>query len=167
MSFTHCDLWQCSRGQMAEITLTSGANLRLLDLTSCSIYGRGERHQYIGRLAKQPVRLQVPKSVHWHVAVDMQGLKGIICSSIRKLPGPLPELRESLCSVPCLVRDSTPPGTSTDGVQKGWTNYELDGIAARSVKREQKLLPTWHKSPKALLQTRLTISYLITSVIAA
>ncbi|WP_352904944.1 DUF1883 domain-containing protein [Mesorhizobium sp. M0700] len=62
MSFTHCDLWQCSRGQMAEITLTSGANLRLLDLTSCSNYGRGERHQYIGRLAKQPVRPQVPKS---------------------------------------------------------------------------------------------------------
>ncbi|WP_353045560.1 hypothetical protein [Mesorhizobium sp. M1365] len=36
-----------------------------------------------------------------------------------------------------------------------------------SVKREQQLLPTWHKSPKALLPTRLTISDLITSVIAA
>lgn len=50
---------------------------------------------------------------------------------------------------------------------KGWTNYELDGIAARSGKREPQLLPTWHKSPKALLPTRLTVSDLITSVIAA
>lgn len=115
MNFTHCDLGQCSRGQRAEITFTSGANLRLLDLTSCSNHGRGERPQYIGRLAKQPVRLQVPKSVHWHVAVNMQGLEGSTCSSIRKLPGPLPELREALCSVPSLVGDSSPPGTSTDG----------------------------------------------------
>lgn len=60
MNFTHCDLGQCSRGQRAEITFTSAANLRLLDLTSCSNYGHGERPQYIGRLAKQPVRLQVP-----------------------------------------------------------------------------------------------------------
>ncbi|WP_352854688.1 DUF1883 domain-containing protein [Mesorhizobium sp. M0139] len=97
---------ECSRGQMAEITLTSGANLRLLDLTSCSNYGRGERPQYSGRFAKQPVRLKVPKSVHWHVAVDMQGLEGSTCSSIRKLPRPLPELREAPCSVPSLVRDS-------------------------------------------------------------
>ncbi|WP_352908128.1 DUF1883 domain-containing protein [Mesorhizobium sp. M1121] len=114
MNFTHCDLGQCSRGQRAEITFTSGANLRLPDLTSCSNYGRGERPQY-GRLAKQTVRLQVPKSVHWHVAVNMQGLEGSTCSSIRKLPGPLPELREALCSVPSLVRDSSPPGKSTDG----------------------------------------------------
>ncbi|WP_352835670.1 DUF1883 domain-containing protein [Mesorhizobium sp. M0830] len=99
MNFTHCDLGQCSRGQRAEITFTSGANLRLLDLTSCSNYGRGERPQY-GRLAKQTVLLQVPKSVHWHVAVNMQGLEGSTCFSIRKLPGPLPELREALCSVP-------------------------------------------------------------------
>ncbi|WP_352678807.1 hypothetical protein [Mesorhizobium sp. M0618] len=38
--------------------------------------------------------------MHWHVAVKMQGLEGSTYSSIRKLPGPLPELREALCSVP-------------------------------------------------------------------
>lgn len=51
-------------------------------------------------------------------------------------------------------------------LKKGWTNYKLDGIAARSVNPEQQLLPTWHKWPKAVLPTRLTIADLITSVIA-
>ncbi len=33
-------------------------------------------------------------------------------------------------------------------IAKGWTNYELDGIVARSVSGEQVLLPIWHKLTK-------------------
>lgn len=29
-------------------------------------------------------------------------------------------------------------------IQKGWTEYELDGIVARTVKGKQRLLPIWH-----------------------
>jgi TIR domain len=32
---------------------------------------------------------------------------------------------------------------------KGWPQYELDGIVARSVSGEQKLLPIWHEITKA------------------
>lgn len=32
-------------------------------------------------------------------------------------------------------------------INKGWTNYELDGIVSRSVTGEQVLLPIWHNSP--------------------
>ena len=32
---------------------------------------------------------------------------------------------------------------------KGWTNYELDGIVTRSVSGEQILLPIWHNVTKA------------------
>ena len=33
-------------------------------------------------------------------------------------------------------------------IAKGWTNYELDGLIARSVSGEQVLLPIWHKLTK-------------------
>jgi hypothetical protein len=59
---------------------------------------------------RSPYRFQIPRSGHWHVTVDMAGLKGTVRSSIRRLPGALPEAREApLASVPSLVRDSPPP----------------------------------------------------------
>lgn len=33
-------------------------------------------------------------------------------------------------------------------IDKGWTNYELDGIVTRSVSGEQILLPIWHNITK-------------------
>ena len=38
---------------------------------------------------------------------------------------------------------------SKDFFDKGWTNYELDGIVTRSVSGEQILLPIWHNVTKA------------------
>lgn len=75
-----------------------------------SNYKNGRRHSYIGGLArKSPVRLQVPNSGHWYVAVDMQGLRGTTRASVRKLPGMLPEIREApLTSIPSLVREPPP-----------------------------------------------------------
>ena len=33
-------------------------------------------------------------------------------------------------------------------ISKGWPNYELDGIVARSISGEQTLLPIWHNITK-------------------
>jgi phosphoribosylaminoimidazole carboxylase (NCAIR synthetase) len=33
-------------------------------------------------------------------------------------------------------------------IDKGWTNYELDGIVTRAVSGEQILLPIWHNITK-------------------
>lgn len=106
MKFTHYDLGRKERGQIIEITLQgSAANVRLMDSSNLQNYKNGRRHTYYGGLAKSsPVRLQVPSSGHWHVTVDMQGLRGTVRTSVRTLPGPLPTLREpSLASVPSLV----------------------------------------------------------------
>ena len=110
MQFIHTDLGQRKRGEIVEITLTSGANVRLLSSSDFSNYKNGRQHRYIGGLAKKsPVRLQIPSSGHWHVAVDMQGLRGSTRSSVRVLPSPLPELREApLSSIPSLVREPPP-----------------------------------------------------------
>ncbi|WP_407261970.1 DUF1883 domain-containing protein [Klebsiella quasipneumoniae] len=78
MQFIHNDLGQRKRGEIVEITLTSGANVRLMDSSNFSSYKNGRRHSYIGGLAKRsPIRLQIPSSGHWHIAVDMQGLRGV------------------------------------------------------------------------------------------
>ena len=45
------------------------------------------------------MRLAVPRSGHWHVVVDMQGLRGSTRAGVRKLPAallrPLPPIREA------------------------------------------------------------------------
>ena len=217
MNFIHTDLGQRKRGEIVEITLTSGANVRLMDSSNFSNYKNGRPHRYTGGLAKSsPIRLQIPSSGHWHVAVDMQGLRGSTKASVRVLPSALPEIREApLSSIPSLVQDNIPPSTAAEPrvhdvfisyasedkdeivgplanaliaenldvwydeftlrigdslrqkidkglaksrvglvvlspsfIDKGWTNYELDGIITRAVSGEQILLPIWHNITK-------------------
>lgn len=110
MNFLQFDLGNRQRGEIVEITLTNGANVRLMTSSEFSNYRNGRRHQFIGGLAKRsPARLQIPNAGHWYVAVDMQGLRGTTRAAIRTVPGVLPEIREApLSSVPTLVRE-TPP----------------------------------------------------------
>jgi hypothetical protein len=93
VQFIYNDLGQRQRGEIVEITLTHSANIRLMDSFNLGSYKTGQRHSYIGGLAKKsPVKLQIPSSGHWHVTVDMQGLKGSTKASVRVLPGTLPEI---------------------------------------------------------------------------
>ena len=122
MNFLHNDLEHRNRGEIVEITLTNGANVRLMDSSNFANYKRGRRHQYIGGLAKRsPLRLQIPRSGHWHIAIDMQGLRGSTEASVRVVPGPLPEIREMpLSSVPSLVRRNIPNFT-----EAGHESYDV------------------------------------------
>ena len=120
MKFIHNDLGQRKAGEIVEVTLkNSAANVRLLDSSNFNSYRNGRRHRYQGGLAKKsPVRLQIPRSGHWHVAIDMQGLRGNVRASVRVLPGALPPLREiPLAEVPSLVQNA-PPGASSPDTQK-------------------------------------------------
>ncbi len=227
MQFNHHDLGQRSTGEIVEITLSgNAANVRLMDSANFSSYRNGRKHRYQGGLAQRsPVRLPIPRSGHWHVAVDMQGLRGNVRSSARILPRALPPIREApLSSVPSLVqREQTvyhpDPSEaverqydvfishasedkdevvrplahalqdqgldvwydefelrigdslrrkidrglansrfgvivlSEDFFEKGWPNYELDGLVTRDVGGEQILLPVWHNiTKKAVLK---------------
>ena len=72
MQFIHTDLGQLNRGDVIEVTLSGGANVRLLDSSNFTSYKAGRKHRFQGGLARQsPVRLAVPRSGHWHLAVDM------------------------------------------------------------------------------------------------
>ncbi|WP_423807866.1 DUF1883 domain-containing protein [Photobacterium damselae] len=111
MQFIHTDLGSRSKGEIVEVTLTSGANVRLMDSSNFNAYKNGRKYRYYGGLARRsPLQLVVPNSGCWHVAIDMQGLRGSARSSVRILPTPLPEYRERpLSEVPSLVRDNIPP----------------------------------------------------------
>lgn len=88
MRFNHSDLGYQKKGTTLEVTLRgSAANVRLLDSSNFRKYKAGRQHRYYGGLAKRsPARLVVPRSGHWHVVVDMQGLRGTTRSSIRIIP---------------------------------------------------------------------------------
>lgn len=113
MKFNYYDLGQLRGGQVVEVTLRgSAANVQLMTRSDFSNYKAGRRYNYTGGLAKRsPVRLQVPRSGHWYVVVDLRGLTGSVRSGVRVLPGALPPLREApLSSVPSLVQPDAPPG---------------------------------------------------------
>lgn len=93
--FTHYDLGRLRRGATIEVTLSgSAANVQLLDSASLASFRRGAQYRYFGGLARaSPVHLVVPSDGHWHVTVDLRGLRGTARSTLRVLPEPLPPLR--------------------------------------------------------------------------
>lgn len=98
-NFIQSDLGSRKRGDVVEVTLTSGANVRVLDSSNFQKYRRGQDHRFFGGLAKKsPVRIQIPSSGHWYAVVDMQGLRGSTRAGFRVIPAaalqPLPPIRE-------------------------------------------------------------------------
>ncbi|EJL6392859.1 DUF1883 domain-containing protein [Vibrio vulnificus] len=117
MNFLQYDLGHRQRGEIVEVSLTSGANVRLMTGSEFNNYKNGRKHRFIGGLAKRsPVRLHIPSSGRWYVAVDMQGLRGSTNASVRVMPGMLPEIQERpLSEIPSLVRDNVPSPEESGG----------------------------------------------------
>lgn len=116
MNFLKYDLGHCNAGEIVEVTLSSQANVRLMDSSNFNSYRAGRRHQFVGgRAIRSPTRLSVPRSGYWHVAIDLGGRGGHIRASVRKLPGLLRPISERpLADVPSLLQD---PSTSSDDGQ--------------------------------------------------
>ncbi len=119
MKFTHYKLGHVAGGTVVEVTIKgSAANVRLMDSSNFNSYKARRSHRYLGGLAKKsPVRLSVPRSGTWHVAVDLQGLQGTVQSGIRVIPvaalKPLPPINTtSLRDIPSLVRNVLPDHAS-------------------------------------------------------
>ena len=211
MQFIKHDLGNRSGGEVVEVILKgNAANVRLMDSSNFQSYRSGRRHRYIGSHAKRsPVRLQIPRSGHWYVAVDMGGYKGKVSSSVRMLPGKLrPFVDKPLSTIPTLVRNESDveydvfisyASEDKDDVvapladalragglsiwfddfklgigdslrqridkgiassrfaivvlsktffNKGWPNYELDGLVTKAVDGAQVILPIWHDITK-------------------
>ena len=124
MKFQQYDLGQLSGSEIVEVTLSgNAANVQLLDSSAFQSYKSGRSHRYYGgHVTRSPVRLKVPHSGHWYIAIDLGGYSGTIRSSVNVLPGALPLLREApLSSIPSLVHEN-PIGEATDEKQ---TTYDV------------------------------------------
>ena len=86
MQFIKHDLGHLPRGEIAEVTITNAANVRLLDSDNFLMYRSGQRHNYIGGHYKHsPVQFEIPRAGHWYVVVDLGGYPGEVGSSIQVL----------------------------------------------------------------------------------
>lgn len=96
IEFSHHDLGQVKSGAIVEVTLSGrAANVRLMNNSNFSNFKAGRKHTYKGGLVKRsPVHFKIPTSGHWHVTVDMIGLRGSVRSSARILPTALPPVRQ-------------------------------------------------------------------------
>ena len=220
IEFAHHDLGQVKSGAIVEVSLSGrAANVRLMNNTNYNNFKAGRKHSFKGGLVKRsPVHFRIPTSGHWHITVDMIGLRGNVRSSARILPTALPPVRQSQTVssplAPIIQNIATIPqeddsvivakqydvfishasedkdviarplahklrelglqvwydefelrigarlrrtidyglANSRFGVvvlspnffEKGWTNYELDGLVTREASGEQVILPLWH-----------------------
>ncbi len=87
MRFLHYQSW-LERGDVAEVTLDSQANVKLMGEGDFTAYRTGRSHRYYGGLAKSsPVELVAPHTGHWHVTIDLGGYSGNVRAGVRFLRG--------------------------------------------------------------------------------
>ena len=80
------------RGTTIVVTLTTAANVRLMDSANFSAYKNSKSHRYTGGLVrKTPFRITVPRTGSWYLTIDLIGLKATsVRHSATVEPPPLP-----------------------------------------------------------------------------
>ncbi len=84
MQFIKHDLGHLSGSETVEVSITSAANVRLLDSDNLRKYRYGRVPSFDGgHYDESPVVFEIPRSGHWYVVVDLGGRAGEITSSFR------------------------------------------------------------------------------------
>ena len=82
--YSHYDLGEQRSGTVIEITLSTIANVRLMNGSNFERFTETLKHQFLGGVAKKsPIRLTIPELGHWHLVVDMEGHKSLAESSVK------------------------------------------------------------------------------------
>ena len=113
--FLQNDLGSLSRGDIVEVTLTAGANVRLLDSSNLSRYKRGQNYPCYGGLAKvSPARVAVPSSGHWYrrghtgLAKQHQSERSSLACGIFATNAANPRQRDQIASIAEHLAESAP-----------------------------------------------------------
>lgn len=120
-NFVKYDLGRVEKGSTVVVTLSTGANVRLMDSSNFSSYQNGRQHRYYGGLAQQtPFHIVVPSAGHWYVAVDLMGLRATsVRSAIRVEPPALPVGRSAQGSL-AGIRSEPPTRLTPDETGQTW-----------------------------------------------
>lgn len=119
--FMKYDLGRVEKGSTVAVTLSTGANVRLMDSSNFNSYRNGRQHRYYGGLAKQtPFRIVVPATSHWYVTVDLMGLRATsVRSGISVEPPALPVGRSAQGSLTG-IRSEPPTHLTPDETGQTW-----------------------------------------------
>ena len=121
-NFMKYDFNQLEKGSTIVVTLSTGANVRLMDSSNFNHYRNGRAHRYFGGLAKTtPFRIVVPSSGSWHVTVDLIGLRATtVRSSVRVEPAALPAARSAQNASLSGIRAEAPIRLTPDESGQTW-----------------------------------------------
>ena len=104
------------KGSTVIVTLSSVANVRLMDSSNFNAYKSGRDHRYIGGLVKKtPFRIQVPRTGSWYLTIDLMGLKATrVRHSATVEPPPLPPAKSAPLRSLSGIRHERPPVVPDD-----------------------------------------------------
>lgn len=99
------------KGSTVIVTLSTGANVRLMDSTNFSAYKNSRNHRYSGGLVtKTPFRIRVPRTGSWYLTIDLIGLKATsVRHSATVEPPPLPAAKSAPLQSLSGIRHEHPP----------------------------------------------------------
>ncbi|MCW2785548.1 MAG: resistance protein [Marmoricola sp.] len=87
MEHVKYDLGQVQAGATVVVTLNNRANVMLMTATNYRAYVAGRRVSYYGGEAlRSPLRINVPHTDHWYVALNLGGAGGRIESTVSVEP---------------------------------------------------------------------------------
>ncbi|WP_104126288.1 DUF1883 domain-containing protein [Cryobacterium sp. Y57] len=111
LPFTKHHWNRLDKGATVVVTLTTAANVRLLDSSNFTSYKNGRAHKHFGGLVKtSPFRLTVPRSGSWYLTVDLMGLRATnVRSSVAVEPPALPVAKSSPPQSLSRIRHERPP----------------------------------------------------------
>lgn len=86
-AYVQHDLGECVAGSAVEVTPEQDGNVYLVDERNLGLYRRGRRFTALGGAAAAgvPFRLGVIEDGRWFVVLDLNGVRGRIRASVRRL----------------------------------------------------------------------------------
>lgn len=99
------------KGSTVVVTLSTAANVRLMDSSNFNAYKRGRNHRYTGGLVrKTPFRIAVSRTGNWYLTIDLIGLKAtsVRHSATVERP-PLPTAKSAPLAPLSGIRHERPP----------------------------------------------------------
>ena len=124
--FLHSNLGFIQQGSTVVVTLTRGANVRLMDASNLQSYRSGRQHRYYGGfVTKSPYRIAVPHAGMWHLTVDVVGLRDGTQAGVRVEPPrvPLPPAPEPIPHVDSLAEIRQQPISKPDSEERQWDAF--------------------------------------------
>lgn len=100
------------KGSTIVVTLSTAANVRLLDSTNFNAFKNSRSHRVAGggQVRKSPFRITVPRTGSWYLTIDLMGFRATsVRHSATVEPPPLPVAKTARVSSLSAIQHERPP----------------------------------------------------------